>query len=318
MRWEQLPCLDDKLERAEVPAPSTTRVCSGRSLISRWLPGWGLWSLGVGQLTLLHQASAAERCSNTDNHVASSAVGRGQRSAGPAIDRRRTTGITTSGADLVSAPVGQEVVDRSAEEQRISTTRYASSSSDTSTRLITTLVVEELTWEYSGSLRAETIKACARAAIRDLRGSISPEALPEMAVRLAKVRLAETAADVNTPSPAKTAWESTPLRTVWAGHRYVDYWLLGELKPQPDRLRGGQAANESAESSTSLGAVSPPPQTLASATWRVAEPQRLPARRRPSDRPPGFRRAVERSRPPQPVRPRELGRRKRPRARSAA
>ena len=82
-------------------------------------------------------------------------------------------------------------MDRSAEEQRISTTRYASSSSDTSTRLITTLVVKELTWEYSGSLRAETIKACAGAAIRDLRGSISPEALPEMAVRLAKVRLAE-------------------------------------------------------------------------------------------------------------------------------
>ena len=102
-------------------------------------------------------------------------------------------------------------MDRSAEELRISTTRYGSSSSDTSTRLITTLVVKELTWEYSGSLRAETIKACARAAIRDLRGSISPEALPEMAVRLAKVRLAETAADVNTPSPAKTAWESTPL-----------------------------------------------------------------------------------------------------------
>ena len=46
MRWEQLPCLDDKLERAEVPAPSTTQVCSGRSLISRWLRGgdFGPWA----------------------------------------------------------------------------------------------------------------------------------------------------------------------------------------------------------------------------------------------------------------------------------
>ena len=96
-------------------------------------------------------------------------------------------------------------MDRSAEEQRISSTRSASSASGASTRPITTLVVKELRWEYSGSLPAETIRACARAAIRDLRGSISPEALPEMAVRLAKVRLAETAADVKTPSTPETA-----------------------------------------------------------------------------------------------------------------
>ena len=75
-----------------------------------------------------------------------------------------------------------------------------------STRLITTLVIKELTCEYSGSLPAETIKACARAAIRDLRGSISPAALPEMAVRLAKVRLAATAADAQTQSTVETAY----------------------------------------------------------------------------------------------------------------
>ena len=40
-------------------------------------------------------------------------------------------------------------------------------------------------------MTAETITACAKAAIRDLRGSINPEALPEMAVWLAQVRLAE-------------------------------------------------------------------------------------------------------------------------------
>jgi hypothetical protein len=55
---------------------------------------------------------------------------------------------------------------------------------------------------------AETITACAKAAIRDLRGSINPEALPEMAVRLAQVRLAETAANGKTPSTAQTPWDN--------------------------------------------------------------------------------------------------------------
>ena len=96
-------------------------------------------------------------------------------------------------------------MDGSAEEHRISRTRDASSAGGASIRLVTTRVVKELRWEYSGSLPAGTIRACARAAIRDLRGSISPEALPEMAVRLAKVRLAETAADVKTPSTPETA-----------------------------------------------------------------------------------------------------------------
>jgi hypothetical protein len=89
--------------------------------------------------------------------------------------------------------------------QRISGTGCASSADRASTRLIKTIVVKELIWEYSGSLPAETIKACARAAIRDICGSISPEALPEVAVRLAKVRLAAAAANVSTPSTVETA-----------------------------------------------------------------------------------------------------------------
>jgi hypothetical protein len=87
--------------------------------------------------------------------------------------------------------------------QRISGKRCASSAGRASIRLVTTLVVRELRSEYSESLPAETIKRCARAAIVDLRGSISPEALPEMAVRLAKVRLAAMAANVQTPSAAE-------------------------------------------------------------------------------------------------------------------
>jgi hypothetical protein len=113
--------------------------------------------------------------------------------------------MTPISAGLVPTSAGQEVMNRSAEEQRISRTRCASSAGRVSTRLITTLVIKELTWEYSASLPAATIKACARAAIRDLRGSISPEALPEMAVRLAKVRLAAVPASVQTPGTVETA-----------------------------------------------------------------------------------------------------------------
>ena len=96
-------------------------------------------------------------------------------------------------------------MNRLAEEQRISSAPCTSMPNGASTRLITTLVVKELSWEYSGSLPAETIKTCARAAIRDLRGSINPEALPEMAVRLAQVRLAEAVASAKVPSTSETA-----------------------------------------------------------------------------------------------------------------
>jgi len=105
-------------------------------------------------------------------------------------------------------PVEQEAMDRSAKEHRISRASCASSAAGAATRVITTLVVKELNRDYSWLVTAETITACAKAAIRDLRGSINPEALPEMAVRLAQVRLAETAANGKTPSTAQTPWDN--------------------------------------------------------------------------------------------------------------
>jgi len=47
----------------------------------------------------------------------------------------------------------------------------------------------ELYGEFRGLLSDDTIRGCVREAMTDLRGSISREALPEMAVRLARVRL---------------------------------------------------------------------------------------------------------------------------------
>ncbi len=51
----------------------------------------------------------------------------------------------------------------------------------------------ELYGEFRGLLSDEAIRGCVREAMTDLRGSISREALPEMAVRLARVRLAALA-----------------------------------------------------------------------------------------------------------------------------
>ena len=51
-------------------------------------------------------------------------------------------------------------------------------------------VSRELDRQFAGLLSTTVITGCVRAAIRDLRGSISGEALPEMAARLARVRLA--------------------------------------------------------------------------------------------------------------------------------
>jgi hypothetical protein len=51
----------------------------------------------------------------------------------------------------------------------------------------------ELYGEFRGVLSDDTIRGCVREAMTDLRGSISREALPEMAVRLARVRLAALA-----------------------------------------------------------------------------------------------------------------------------
>jgi hypothetical protein len=47
----------------------------------------------------------------------------------------------------------------------------------------------ELCGEFRGLLPDDAIRGCVREAMTDLRSSISPEALPEMAVRLARVRL---------------------------------------------------------------------------------------------------------------------------------
>src|SRR6266704_1068212 len=51
----------------------------------------------------------------------------------------------------------------------------------------------ELYGEFRGLLSDEAIRGCVREAMTDLRGSINREALPEMAARLARVRLAALA-----------------------------------------------------------------------------------------------------------------------------
>ena len=51
-------------------------------------------------------------------------------------------------------------------------------------------LVEELFREFGGTVSGGTIRACLVQAIADLDGSISRESLPEMAVRLARIRLA--------------------------------------------------------------------------------------------------------------------------------
>ena len=58
----------------------------------------------------------------------------------------------------------------------------------------------ELYGEFRGLLPDDTIRSCVREAMTDLRGSISPEALPEMAVRLARVRRAALAQSRATPA----------------------------------------------------------------------------------------------------------------------
>ncbi len=58
---------------------------------------------------------------------------------------------------------------------------------------LVTEISRELAQQFAGVLSASVIAGGVAAAIRDLRGSISGEALPEMASRLARVRLAEIA-----------------------------------------------------------------------------------------------------------------------------
>lgn len=55
-------------------------------------------------------------------------------------------------------------------------------------------VVDELYLEFGDVIPVAAIRACVVEALGELRGSISRESLPEMAVRLARVRLAARAA----------------------------------------------------------------------------------------------------------------------------
>lgn len=50
-------------------------------------------------------------------------------------------------------------------------------------------VVAELSVRYSGQIPDEEIERCVNAAAGELRGSVSEDSLPEMAIRLAIVRL---------------------------------------------------------------------------------------------------------------------------------
>jgi hypothetical protein len=68
-------------------------------------------------------------------------------------------------------------------------------------------VTLELNAQFGGALPATAISVCVLRAIRDLQGSTNPEGLPEMAVRLARVRLAKLAPVGNT---AQMAGRSQP------------------------------------------------------------------------------------------------------------
>ena len=62
-------------------------------------------------------------------------------------------------------------------------------------------VTLELNAQFAGSLPATAISVCVLRAIRDLQGSTNPEGLPEMAVRLARVRLAKLTPVADTAPP---------------------------------------------------------------------------------------------------------------------
>ncbi len=55
-----------------------------------------------------------------------------------------------------------------------------------------TAIVEELQRTFFGVLPAAAVAQCAAKAVQDLLGSICLQALPEMAIRLATVRLEKT------------------------------------------------------------------------------------------------------------------------------
>jgi type III restriction/modification enzyme restriction subunit/TOTE conflict system primase-like protein len=108
--------------------------------------------------------------------------------------RVHPTAFTYSGAVEPSAPGGMPAVYRELVPSRATAAR----------RLVVAVtaavppqaagrVCRELSRDFAGTLPELVIKACVRDAVAELRGSISAEALPEMAARLAAVRLARIA-----------------------------------------------------------------------------------------------------------------------------
>jgi len=66
-------------------------------------------------------------------------------------------------------------------------------------------IVDLLGRQFGASVDRTVIACYVRAAAHDLRGSICPEALPEMACRLAGHRLAEFTGQVRTDAPSPKA-----------------------------------------------------------------------------------------------------------------
>lgn len=64
------------------------------------------------------------------------------------------------------------------------------------------MTIDELTDDLGGQLDADVIVREAERAARDLRGSISPEALPEMVGRLVRVRLSCRHLDAGSGTPS--------------------------------------------------------------------------------------------------------------------
>jgi hypothetical protein len=58
-------------------------------------------------------------------------------------------------------------------------------------------ILDDLVAEFGGEPSESVVRAYLVRAISDLRGSISQEALPEMAVRLARVRLTADTVDAS-------------------------------------------------------------------------------------------------------------------------
>ena len=76
-------------------------------------------------------------------------------------------------------------------------------------RRVTAALIRELEPHFAGALSLDQVCSCVRDAVADLRGSVSVEALPEMAARLAHHRLQATihAAQGTTTEPTHSVSE---------------------------------------------------------------------------------------------------------------